>query len=63
MTYVRYGAELTREGLHDLGLGDIDPADVQRLDSVEHIGDLQRVGRRSADRSLDPAHLDGFLLR
>ena len=47
-TYARYNAELTREGLDSLGLSDIAPKDVQQLDSVEHIPDLQRVGRAVA---------------
>ncbi|TAN77005.1 MAG: patatin, partial [Gallionella sp.] len=38
-TYVRYNAELTEKGLKALGLANIKPADVQRLDSVEHIAE------------------------
>ncbi|MCV2395186.1 patatin-like phospholipase family protein [Actinotalea sp. M2MS4P-6] len=60
-TYVSYDAELTESGLAALGLPDIDPADVQRLDSVAHIGDLQRVGMKLAERAVDRAHFDGFL--
>jgi hypothetical protein len=63
MTYVRYCPELTRKGLDELDLTDIDPVSVQRLDSVDHIHDLQRVGRRAAGAYLDPAHLDAFLAR
>jgi uncharacterized protein len=59
-TYVRYNAELTRPGLDALGLPDIRPEDVQRLDSVAHIGDLQRVGMRAA-REVDDRHFQGFL--
>jgi hypothetical protein len=59
-TYVRYNAALTRNGLDDLGLRDIQPQDVQRMDSVEHIGDLQRVGMRVAVE-VDRGHFDGFL--
>ena len=58
MTYVRCCTELTRRGLDELGLPDLHPPEVQRLDSVDRIGDLQRVGRRYA-----AAHLDGFLTR
>lgn len=58
--YARYNAELTAEGLSALGLLDIDPLDVQKLDSVEHVKDLQRVGRAVAKKvSID--HFDGFL--
>jgi hypothetical protein len=47
-TYLRYNAELTRNGLERLGLNDIKPRNVQRLDSVNHIADLQRVGQAVA---------------
>lgn len=59
-TYLRYNAELTRPGLDELGLEDIQPEDVQRLDSVAHIGDLQRVGMRAA-RAVRREHFAGFL--
>ena len=58
--YVRYNAELTREGLDRLGLSNVRPEDVQRLNSVEHIGDLQRVGM-SAALEVDRAHFAGFI--
>jgi Patatin-like phospholipase len=59
-TYLRYNAELTRSGLDKLGLEDIRPLDVQRLDSVAHIKDLKRVGRRAA-RAVRREHFAGFL--
>jgi hypothetical protein len=42
---VRYNAELTLEGLKDLGLPGIIPEHVQQLDSVEQILELQQVGQ------------------
>ena len=59
-TYVRYNADLSRAGLDELGLPDIDPQSAQRLDSVQHIGDLQRIGMSLA-RDVDAAHFEGFL--
>ena len=59
-SYVRYNAALTRRGLDDLGLNDVDPEDVQRLDSIKHIGDLRRVGQAVA-RDVAPEHFAGFL--
>ncbi|MBC7944351.1 MAG: patatin-like phospholipase family protein [Burkholderiales bacterium] len=56
-TYVRYNAELTRAGLDALGLNDIAPETVQKLDSVEYVRDLQRVGRAVAERSVRAADL------
>lgn len=59
-SYVRYNAELTRQGLDRLELRDVVPEHVQRLDSVAHIGDLQRVGMRAA-RDVDRSHFEGFI--
>ena len=58
-TYVRYNAELSPKGLSDLGLPDIKPEDVQKLDSVEHVPELQRVGR-AVSKKVKPAHFAGF---
>ncbi|MFZ0158995.1 MAG: patatin-like phospholipase family protein [Kineosporiaceae bacterium] len=61
MTYLRYCPDLTEEGLEALGLTDIDPEDVQRLDSVDHIDDLRRVGRAAAQQYVKDEHFRGFL--
>jgi hypothetical protein len=47
--YARYNADLSREGLAAMGLSDIDPKNVQKLDSVKYIKDLRRVGRKLAE--------------
>lgn len=47
-TYVRYNAELTPEGLANLGLSRLKPEHVQQLDSVKYISELQQVGRAVA---------------
>ena len=60
-TYMRYNATLTRSGLDDLGLPDIQPEDVQQLDSVKHISDLQHVGKAVAKKSVNIDHFDGFI--
>jgi hypothetical protein len=49
-TYVRYNADLSRHGLDALGLPNIDPKTVQKLDSVEFIPQLQEVGRAVAKK-------------
>jgi predicted acylesterase/phospholipase RssA len=57
--YVRYDADLTRNGLDAKGLHDIDASAVCKLDAVENIPDLTRVGQALADEvSLD--HLGHF---
>lgn len=60
-TYMRYNAELTERGLASLGLWDIEPKNVQKLDSVEYILDLQRIGRAVADQKLKVEHFRPFL--
>ena len=59
-TYMRYNAELTERGLSDLGLADITPEHVQKLDSVEHIAKLQRVGQAVAKLKISQEHFHGF---
>ncbi len=57
--YVRYNAELSREGLEAMGLSDIVPEHVQSLDSVDHLAELRAVGKALAAR-VQPAHFAGF---
>jgi patatin-like phospholipase/acyl hydrolase len=59
-TYARYNAELSATGLAELGLPGINPAYVQQMDSVAHIGEMQQVGRAVAEQKVKPAHLSGF---
>ncbi len=59
-TYLRYNAELTRQGLDELELPDVDPKHVGKLDSVEYIADLQRVGQAVASQ-VSAEHFAGFL--
>jgi hypothetical protein len=46
--YARYEADLSRKGLDALGLPDVDPAKVSKLDSVAGVKDLIRVGQAAA---------------
>ena len=59
-SYVRYNAELTREGLDKLKLNNIRPEDVQKLDSVQGIEQLQTIGEAVAKEYVDEIHFDGF---
>jgi uncharacterized protein len=59
-TYLRYNAELTRQGLDALGCNDIEPNSVQKMDSIDGIPDLQRVGKRVAETRVMERHFDGF---
>jgi hypothetical protein len=58
-TYVRYNAELSPAGLQALGLPDIDPENVQKLDSVEHVAELRQVGNAVA-KNVRAEHFAGF---
>jgi hypothetical protein len=51
-TYLRYNAELTREGLDALDCRDVQPETVQKLDSVAGMPDLRRVGKAVAVRDV-----------
>ncbi len=59
-TYARYNAELSREGLKKLELPNINPEDVQKLDSIRHISKLQKVGQAIA-KNVKREHFEGFL--
>ncbi len=58
--YVRYDPDVTQEGLNEMGLGDIKAESVQKMDSVEHIAEIQRVGKSYAAKFVKPEHLRGF---
>ena len=60
-TYMRYNVELTNQGLNALGLSGIEPENVQKLDSVKHIADLQRIGQKVAEKKVDIEHFRPFL--
>jgi hypothetical protein len=60
-TYLRYNAELTREGLDALGCADIEPEAVQKLDSIDSILELRAVGKRVAETKVMERHFEGFL--
>jgi patatin-like phospholipase/acyl hydrolase len=57
-TYVRYNAELSRAGLDALGLQHINPGHVQQMDSVDHIFEMQEVGRAVAEQKVNAAHFN-----
>ena len=60
-TYLRYNAELTREGLDALGCPDIEPETVQQMDSIDGIPDLRKVGKKVAETKVLERHFDGFM--
>lgn len=60
-SYVRYDPDVSRAGLDALGLSDVAEADVQRLDAIDRLPAIQRLGRRYAEANVRLAHLHGFV--
>lgn len=57
--YVRYNAELTENGLEELGLGGLDAKQMRKMDDVANLDDLTRIGQGLGGRvKLD--HLGAF---
>lgn len=56
--YARYNAELTPEGLAGIGCSDIAPASVQKLDSIDALESLQRVGKAVATQRVKAEHFN-----
>lgn len=59
--YTRYNADLAQESLNQAGLSDVEAAKVQKLDAVDQIPNLIRVGRTFAEKQVDLAHLGAFV--
>lgn len=59
-SYVRYNAELSRAGLDAIGCNDIQPHQVQALDSINGVSLLREVGAMVAERKVDLSHFAGF---
>ena len=59
-TYMRYNAELTRQGLNDLGCTTVEPEVVQKLDSIAGIDDLLAVGEAVGRIKVKDEHFAGF---
>lgn len=59
--YVRYNADLSREGLDRLGLRDVDAAAVQKMDGVEEIENLARIGQAVARNEVALEHFGPFV--
>jgi uncharacterized protein len=61
-TYVRYDTELSPQGLESLGVGHLDAANLQQMDSVKYMPQLQEVGRSVAKKvEFSHKNLEAFL--
>ncbi len=54
--FVRYNADLTEAGLSKIGCSDLVPERVQRLDAVDSIGALERIGQQVAQNDIRESH-------
>ena len=59
--YARYNPDLSREGLDAMELRHVEPQEVQKLDSVESMEDLRRVGRKAAEQ-INLGHFGDFIV-
>lgn len=53
-TYLRFNADLSRNGLDRRGLTSVDARGIGKMDSIERIDDLRLVGRTVADQDVKP---------
>lgn len=60
-TYLRYDPDVSQKGLNALGLNDINAANVQLMDSVDHITDIRKVGLAYAQQHCKYEHFKGFV--
>jgi uncharacterized protein len=58
--YARYNADLSAQGLNAAGFNDVNSASIQKMDAVENMETLLRIGR-AAGRVVDPMHLGPFI--
>jgi uncharacterized protein len=58
--YARYNADLSRQGLDNLGFKTVDAPSIQKMDAVENIEVLLSIGR-AAGASVHRAHFGPFL--
>ena len=58
--YARYNADLSERGLGNLGFPDVDPSNIQKMDAVENIPTLFKIGK-SAGGTVKAEHFGPFL--
>jgi hypothetical protein len=59
-SYVRYNAELSRAGLDAIECNDVQPNQVQALDSIDGVPHLRKVGAKIAEKKVNLSHFAGF---
>jgi uncharacterized protein len=59
--YARFNPDVSRNGLDALGLSNINPDHVQALDQIEHIDEMQAVGRAYVEKFVDMTPFQRFV--
>ncbi len=59
--YVRYNADLSNEGLAELGLSHINSEHVREMDSIKYMNDLREVGHATAAQQVNLQHFGSFI--
>jgi hypothetical protein len=60
-SYMRYNADLSQEGLKDLGLSQIESENVREMDSVQYMDQMREVGRAAGKKQVSMDHFSAFL--
>lgn len=61
-SYIRYNADLSQQALDELGLSDIDSDEVRKIDSVDQINNLRKIGKEVGNNQVNVrAHLKYFI--
>ena len=61
-SYVRYNANLSMEGLKELGLPHISNDEVRQMDSVKYIPELREVGKTAGGKQVNvKEHFRNFI--
>ncbi len=58
--YARYNADLSETGLRNLGFPNVEPSNIQKMDAVENIPTLFKIGK-AAGGAVQAAHFGPFL--
>jgi uncharacterized protein len=60
-TYLRYDADLSEQGLAQMGISEVDSKSVDSLDCIGAMEDLQKIGRAMAEKQLRLEDFKGFI--
>lgn len=58
--YARYNADLSKDGLKQLGFMEVDPSQIQKMDAIENIDTLYKIGS-VAGAAVKPEHFGPLL--